>query len=86
MAEDELIVRCSKRPGNRHLPLAPVLMVSLAAMTLPGCIVVGGTSERETPTTGQQLIDLKRAADEGAISREEYDATRAKLLKGDGSR
>jgi dihydroxyacid dehydratase/phosphogluconate dehydratase len=86
MADDAPIILFPKRLRSLLPPFAPVLMASLLAVTLPGCIVVGGTSERETPTTGQQLIDLKRAADEGAISREEYDATRAKLLKGDGTR
>lgn len=35
----------------------------------------------EKPTTGQELIDLKRALDQGAITPEEYEATKQKLLE-----
>ena len=32
------------------------------------------------PTIGQQLIDLKKARDDGAITEAEYEAEKAKLL------
>jgi hypothetical protein len=32
------------------------------------------------PTTGQQLIDLQKAKDAGAISDSDYQAQKAKLL------
>ncbi|HTR43050.1 MAG TPA: SHOCT domain-containing protein [Pseudomonadales bacterium] len=32
------------------------------------------------PTVGQQLIDLKKARDSGAITEAEYEAEKAKLL------
>ncbi len=32
------------------------------------------------PTTGQQLIDLQKAKDAGAITDSEYQAQKAKLL------
>ena len=32
------------------------------------------------PTVGQQLIDLKKAKDSGAITEPEYEAEKAKLL------
>lgn len=32
------------------------------------------------PTIGQQLIDLKKARDAGAISESEYEAEKAKIL------
>ena len=32
------------------------------------------------PTTGQQLVDLKRAKDCGAINDGEYDTEKAKIL------
>jgi len=32
-------------------------------------------------TEGQQLIDLQRALDQGAVTQREYDEVRAKLLK-----
>ena len=33
-----------------------------------------------TPTIGQQLMDLKKAKDSGAITEAEYEAEKAKLL------
>jgi hypothetical protein len=61
--------------------LALVAMVVLSS----GCIVVslGGGSKTETAhaTTGQQLTDLKKARDNGAITEEEYQAQKAKLLQ-----
>jgi hypothetical protein len=37
-------------------------------------------SEISTTTTGQQLIDLKKAYDSGAMSQSEYDRERKKIL------
>lgn len=43
----------------------------------------GGTTNRiEQPTVGQQLIDLQKAKEAGAISDTEYQAQKAKLLNG----
>ncbi len=36
---------------------------------------------RSNATLGQQLIDLKRAQDAGALSPTEYEAQRARLLE-----
>lgn len=58
----------------------------LYAMTLlTGCKthLGGGTSNRiEQPTLGQQLIDLQRAKEAGAINDPEYQAQKARLLNG----
>ncbi len=61
--------------------------LALAAMCLlTGCLdlQLGGGSksaaEYRNPTVGQQLIDLQRAKDAGAISADEYQAQKAKLL------
>ncbi len=60
------------------------LLIALAAVTLlTGCIgFVGGgsTSKPQSATLGQQLIDLQKARDTGAISETEYQAQRSKLL------
>jgi hypothetical protein len=60
------------------------LIIAVAALTLfAGCSwQVGGGKHSEIvqPTTGQQLIDLKRARDTGAINEPEYQAQKAKLL------
>ncbi len=65
--------------------LIPAL-VGLSALTLfSGCLNLqlgGGTTSRpQSPTVGQQLIDLQRAKDTGAISDAEYQAQKAKLLQ-----
>jgi hypothetical protein len=60
--------------------------LALALLTnLSGCgssskanVTVKGTT---TISTGQELMDLKRALDEGAISQRDYDKVRAILLE-----
>ncbi len=51
--------------------------------TFVSCIAVGSGSKKiENKTTlGQQLIDLQKARDEGAISSQEYAELREKLKK-----
>jgi hypothetical protein len=60
-----------------------ILLLSTAIL-LNGCIGLslgGGTkTESNPPTLGQQLIDLKTAKDNGAITEAEYQAQKAKLL------
>jgi hypothetical protein len=38
-------------------------------------------SDIQTTTKGQQLLDLKKAYDAGAISREEYDRLRKQIVE-----
>jgi hypothetical protein len=57
---------------------------ALAAMVLlSGCLAIGGGDKHVThnPTLGQQLVDLQKARDAGAISDQEYAAQKAKLLQ-----
>ena len=57
-----------------------LLILSLLALSLTtlltGCLSLqvgeGTTSKPQTPTVGQQLIDLKHAKDMGVISDTEY--------------
>ena len=61
-------------------------LIGLSAMTiLAGCLSfrIGGGSTRkpESATVGQQLIDLQKAKDAGAISESEYQAQKANLLR-----
>jgi Short C-terminal domain len=53
-------------------------------MLLTGCLDLqlggGVTTRPQSPTVGQQLVDLKKAKDSGAISDNEYEAQKAKLL------
>ena len=60
-------------------------LIGLSAMTLlTGCLAIqlggGSTSKPQSPTVGQQLIDLQQAKDAGAITDAEYQAQKAKLL------
>ena len=60
-----------------------VLIVLALLTTMVSCIAVGsgGKKVNNQPTLGQQLIDLKKAQDEGAISKQEYAELREKLKK-----
>jgi hypothetical protein len=61
--------------------------VALLALVgaLSGCAwSIGGEKEAGTivqkPTQGQELIDLKRALDQGALTEEEYERRKDELL------
>jgi len=63
----------------------PILSLLSAALLLSGCVGglnLGGGSKTvvQKPTVGQQLVDLKKAKDTGALSDEEYQAQKAKVL------
>jgi hypothetical protein len=64
--------------------VAGVAALGLLILT-SGCLSIsiggGSSSEVEKPTTSQQLNDLKKARDSGAITQEQYDTQRAKLLQ-----
>lgn len=65
--------------GLKALAIAAILSVTLA---LGGCGGGGKTTvKNESTTTGQQLIDLKKAYEEGAIDESEYERQRKKILK-----
>jgi hypothetical protein len=64
-----------------------LLVTLLASSTLlNGCLALslgsGDKREVQNPTVGQQLIDLKTAKDNGAITEEEYQQQKTKLLNG----
>jgi len=58
-----------------------VLIILALLTTMVSCIAVGsGGKKVENKTTlGQQLIDLKNARDEGALSAQEYEELKEKL-------
>ena len=67
-----------------------LLAIAIVSMTLAGCCCGGDKKETETvvvapsaegPTTGKQLQDLKDAHDKGAITDEEYEKAKEKILK-----
>lgn len=55
------------------------LFVTLA-VTMAGCMYHGGTQDIHPPTTGQELLDLRSALDNGAISEQEYAHKKQQLL------
>jgi len=60
-------------------------MLALCGLVLLGVVACGGggaevKSEVSTTTTGQQLMDLKKALDAGAMTQEEYEKERKKIL------
>jgi hypothetical protein len=67
-----------KRIGTIVMTLSAMLLLS------SGCIIIslGGGSKNETTkaTVGQQLTDLQKAKDAGAITDEQFQTQKAKLL------
>ena len=60
------------------------LLILLALLaTMVSCIAVGsgGESIEQKPTLGQELIDLKKARDEGAISEQDYEEMKKMVKK-----
>jgi len=58
------------------------VVLAMVLLTAVSCIGIQADGEKpgSTPTLGQELIDLKKARDVGAISYEEFKEVRAKLL------
>ena len=56
-----------------------VLGLFLLAATLSGCAIGSGKTDVTKPTLGQELIELKKAKDSGAISEQEYKELKEKL-------
>lgn len=64
-----------------------LLLLPLAAtLALGGCIFApdagrGPPDFSREPTLGQELLDLERAREAGALSGEEYDRLKARLIE-----
>ena len=55
--------------------------LGLIASLLSACAwSIGEHKEHATPTRGQELIDLRKARDSGAISEDEYQTQKKRLL------
>ncbi len=69
---------------NKLYRTGSLIAVLTAMILLSGCAwSIGGRKDGESsihPSQGQELIDLKRARDQGAISDAEYEAQRDKVL------
>jgi hypothetical protein len=61
-------------------------LFAVCGLLLFGAAACGGggaevRSEVSTTTTGQQLMDLKKALDSGAMTQQEYEKERKKILE-----
>ena len=62
--------------------LALGLAVLVSALS-SGCVIALGNKVPESkPTLGKQLTDLKQARDSGALTEEEYQAAKKRLVEG----
>lgn len=68
--------------STKHIDLGIALVLILSTST--GCVFSLGSNGRGSasadPTIGQELIDLKKARDGGAITGEEYEAQKKKVM------
>lgn len=62
--------------------LGSLVVLSSLALGLAGCSGGGADVQTETrsTTSGQELMDLKKALDSGVITQAEYDRERKKIL------
>ncbi|HYG36526.1 MAG TPA: hypothetical protein VEC99_17160 [Clostridia bacterium] len=62
----------------------PVLITLSSMLLLSGCVAAIGNRDGRhggNTTLGQQLIDLQKAKEAGALSDVEYETEKAKLLR-----
>lgn len=64
------------------------VVLAMAAALLGGCCGGGTTTVKTEPaittTTGQQLIDLKKAYDSGAITEDQYNKMKKEVIEKSG--
>jgi hypothetical protein len=74
-----------QQPKHMKRLLVPVLVAVSAMTLLTGCLGLqlapDTVTKTQAPTLGQQLMDLQKAKDAGAITDAEYQAQKAKLLR-----
>ena len=63
-------------------PRLAALLLIPSLLLLNGCVAIGNRdAQRPGATLGQQLIDLQKARDTGALSEPEYQTQKAHLLQ-----
>ncbi len=67
---------------NMKKLIGPCLIALATMVFLSGCVAAIGNRDAQHGggTVGQQLVDLKKAKDAGAMTDEEFQAQKAKLL------
>jgi len=70
--------------GSYHMKkiILPITSLMASAVILTGCIAAVGNRvpSSDNATLGQQLIDLQKAKDSGALTDAEYEHEKSKLL------
>lgn len=61
--------------------LMPFVAAALGAAFAVSACGGGGTTQLNSTTEGQQLMDLQRALAEGAITQQEYQRERREILR-----
>ena len=70
--------------ANMKNKLVPTSVALAALLGLSGCVAAIGNRDAQHPggaTLGQQLIDLQKAKEAGAITEAEYQTQKARLLQ-----
>jgi len=67
-------------------PARTLVVGTLCGLVLFGVVACGGggaelKSQVSTTTVGQELMDLKKALDAGAMTQQEYEKERKKILE-----
>lgn len=62
---------------------AAVAALMAVVLVTAGCGGADVRTQTTTTTTGQELLDLKKAYDSGVISEKEYDRKREEILERD---
>lgn len=65
----------------KRLLINSLCIVALLGVSACGSGRVKTTTNIETATTGQQLIDLKKALDSGVITEKDYEKKHKEILK-----
>ncbi|MBD3647781.1 MAG: hypothetical protein HUJ31_10090 [Pseudomonadales bacterium] len=57
-----------------------LIALLLLAFVVTGCVRVDIGDRKDMPTLGEEMVDLYKAREAGAISESEYQVTRKQLL------
>jgi hypothetical protein len=76
---------CLDQFGRFSTPMKKLIPLFLVLLLLPACVVALGNRDSvrpaTTPTLGQQLLDLQKARDTGAITEAEFQQQKSQLLQ-----
>ena len=64
-----------------NLRTRSLILVLLVTLGLTGCGGGGASMEARTTTTGQELIDLDKAYQQGLMTEKEYESKKKEIMK-----